>query len=211
MLTSRHHNYQKMKRFFSLALLVAAPGLAIDPPSPNWPRPADRGDRLLRSSVLEGHNVARRSFGVAPLMWSEELAAEAMAHASYMARTGIYAHDRTAGRRTKSGENIWRGQRGLFSYETMVQAMVSEGRLFRPGVFPNNSANGRWQSVAHYTQIIWPTTSHVGCALASSPSTDYFVCRYSPGGNRDGVYLAAGEARSTASRRARGGLAEGGD
>lgn len=200
-----------MMRFFPLALLIAAPGFAIDPPSPNWPRSADRGERLLRSAVLESHNAARRDFGVAPIMWSEMLASEAMTHAQYMARTGIYGHDRTAGRRSRSGENIWRGQRGLFSYETMVQAMVSERRLFRPGVFPNNSANGRWQSVAHYTQIVWPTTSHVGCALASSPSTDYFVCRYSPSGNRDGVYLAAGRSGSTAMRSTRGGLGEGGN
>lgn len=183
----------------------------MDPPSPNWPRPADRGERLLRFAVLESHNAARRDFGAAPVTWSEMLAADAMAHAQYMARTGIYGHDRTAGRRSKSGENIWRGQRGLFSYETMVQVMVREGRLFRPGFFPNNSANGRWQSVAHFTQIVWPTTTHVGCALASSPSTDYFVCRYSPSGNRDGVYLAAGRAGSTAARSARGGLAEGGN
>ncbi len=200
-----------MMRFFTLALLIAAPGFAMDPPSPNWPRPADRGERLLRSAVLESHNAARRDFGVAPIAWSETLAADAMAHARHMARTGIYGHDRTAGRRSSSGENIWRGQRGLFSYETMVQVMVSEGKLFRPGVFPNNSLNGRWQSVAHYTQIVWPTTSHVGCALASSPSTDYLVCRYSPGGNRDGVYLAAGRPGQTATRPARGALAEGGN
>ena len=45
--------------------------------------------------------------------------------------------------------------------------------------------------MAHYTQIVWPTTTEVGCALASSATTDYFVCRYAPTGNKDGVYLAA--------------------
>jgi hypothetical protein len=44
--------------------------------------------------------------------------------------------------------------------------------------------------VAHYTQIVWPTTTEVGCALASSATTDYFVCRYAPTGNKDGMFLA---------------------
>ena len=74
----------------------------------------------------------------------------------------------------------------------MVQVMVDESRLFRPGFFPNNSVNGNWNAVAHYTQIVWPTTTEIGCALASSPTTDYFVCRYAPTGNKDGVFLAGG-------------------
>jgi len=73
----------------------------------------------------------------------------------------------------------------------MVQVMVDEARLFRPGAFPNNSVTGDWHAVAHYTQIVWPTTTEVGCALASSATTDYFVCRYAPTGNKDGFYLAA--------------------
>ena len=179
---------------FALALVAAfaAPASAATLPSPNWPAPADRGDGLLRGSVLRLHNQARREFGAAPVKWSDELAAGALAHAQQMAATGIYGHDRTPGRRKKSGENLWRGQRGLFSYDVMVQVMVDEVRLFRPGAFPDNSRNGNWNDVAHYTQIVWPTTTHVGCALASSATTDYFVCRYSPTGNKDGFYLAAG-------------------
>lgn len=181
-----------MKRMLALALLFAAPAAEATLPSPNWPAPADRGDQLLRASVLRLHNQARRDFGVAPVAWSEELAAGAKQHAEYMAATGIYGHDRTPGRRKVAGENLWRGQRGLFSYDIMVQVMVDEARLFRPGAFPQNSVTGDWQAVAHYTQIVWPTTTHVGCAIASSATTDYFVCRYSPTGNKDGILLRRG-------------------
>ena len=38
-------------------------------------------------------------------------------------------------------------------------------------------------------QMIWPTTTHVGCALASNARSDYLVCRYSPAGNIDGRQL----------------------
>jgi uncharacterized protein YkwD len=178
-----------MRLFIALGVLVAVPAAAANLPSPNWPAPADRGNQLLRASALRLHNQAREQFGVAPIAWSEELAAEAMGHAQYMARTGFYGHDQTPGRRKKQGENLWRGQRGVFSYDIMVQVMVDEEKLFRPGAFPNNSATGNWSDVAHYTQIVWPTTTTVGCALASSTTTDYFVCRYSPTGNKDGVLL----------------------
>jgi uncharacterized protein YkwD len=184
-----------MKRAMVLALLAATPSAAANLPSPNWPAPADRGQGLLRNTVLGAHNAARRQFGVAPVSWSDQLAAEAANHANHMAATGIYGHDQTPGRRKKMGENLWRGARGVFSYDVMVGVMVDEARLFRPGAFPNNSTNGNWQAVAHYTQIVWPTTTEVGCALASSATTDYFVCRYAPTGNKDGVFLASGRDR----------------
>jgi hypothetical protein len=180
LLTSASDN-PPMMRAFILALLLAASAAATA---------ADRGDRLLRHAVLGAHNEARERFGVPALAWNDQLAADALSHARLMARTGIYGHDRTPGRRKKAGENIWRGPRGLFSYEVMVGVMVEESRNFRPGVFPNVSRTGDWSQVAHYTQIVWPTTTEVGCALASSATTDYFVCRYAPTGNKDGYQLA---------------------
>jgi uncharacterized protein YkwD len=181
-----------MMRWVLIALLAATPCSAANMPSPNWPAPADRGPELLRNTVLNAHNAARRQFGVGPVTWNEELAAGAMAHAQYMVATGIYGHDQTPGRRKKAGENLWRGSRGVFSYDVMVGVMVEEARFFRPGAFPNNAVNGDWHAVAHYTQIVWPTTTEVGCAVASSATTDYFVCRYAPTGNNDGFYLASG-------------------
>lgn len=65
----------------------------------------------------------------------------------------------------------------------MVQLWVDEGRSYRAGAVPDISTTGRWQDVAHYTQIIWRRTSQMGCALASSARDDYLVCRYTPPGN----------------------------
>ena len=84
------------------------------------------------------------------------------------------------------------GTRGAYSLEEMVGSWTEEKRLFRPGAFPVVSRSGKWSDVAHYTQIVWPSTTEVGCAVASSATTDYFVCRYSPTGNKDGFYLASG-------------------
>jgi hypothetical protein len=179
-----------MKRAFALALLIATSAPAATLPSPNWPAPADRGENLLRQTVLNAQNQARGRFGVPALAWSDDLAAQALSHAQFMASTGQYTHDQTPGRRKTAGENLWRGQRGLFSYDVMIGVMIAEAQHFRAGVFPNNSRTGQWNDVAHYTQIVWPTTTSVGCALAASATTDYFVCRYSPTGNKDGFELA---------------------
>jgi hypothetical protein len=175
-----------------LLLAPCAANAAVTPsrPSANWPAPADRGDALLHNTALRLHNFARARFGVPPVSWSPMLAAAAQAYAAKMAVTGIYGHDTTAGRRAKMGENLWRGQRGVFAYEVMVGLMVDEVEHFVPGVFPNNSRTGDWHQVAHFTQIVWPTTTEIGCGLAASATTDYFVCRYAPRGNKDGVVLA---------------------
>lgn len=135
--------------------------------------------------ILAAHNAERARAGVAPLTWDNALGTAAAAYAAQMAMTGRFAHsDRSLRRGT--GENLWMGTHAAFSVETMVGGWASEKRFFVPGVFPNNSRSGNWEDVGHYTQMIWPTTTRVGCALASTPRTDYLVCRYAGAGNIDG-------------------------
>jgi hypothetical protein len=137
------------------------------------------------SRMLAAHNVARAQAGLAGLLWDPALGTAAAAYAQQMAITGQFQHsDRHA--RPGIGENLWMGTHGAFSVEAMVGGWASERREFVPGIFPNNSRSGNWADVGHYTQMIWPTTTRVGCALASNGRTDYLVCRYSPAGNIDG-------------------------
>lgn len=157
--------------------------------TPSW-GDAPRGDGLLRTVALRMHNAERARAGVPPLEWNDELAAHAAAYARTLIETGRYEHDSTPGRRRAEGENLWKGQRGLFSYQVMLGQMTMEGRYFRPGRYPDVSATGSWHDLGHYTQMIWPTTTRVGCAVASGAGADALVCRYSPPGNKDGVYLA---------------------
>jgi hypothetical protein len=135
--------------------------------------------------ILAAHNAERARAGLPPLAWDEGLGNAAAAYAQQMALTSRFEHSNRKAR-PGTGENLWMGSHGIFSVEAMVGGWSSEKRWFRPGVFPNVSRSGDWEDVGHYTQIIWPTTSRIGCALASTARVDYLVCRYAGAGNIDG-------------------------
>ena len=157
-----------------LAIAVAAPASGAVQDSSQFP-----------AQILAAHNAARAQLGEQALTWDPALAEAAATYAAQLAITNNFQHsDRH--QRPGIGENLWMGTRGYYSYEAMVGGWVSERRDFMPGVFPLVSRSGNWQNVGHYTQMVWPTTTRVGCALASNATTDYLVCRYSPAGNIDG-------------------------
>ena len=140
---------------------------------------------LFPARVLAAHNAQRSALGLPLLVWDNDLGTAAATYATQMASTGVFAHsDRRA--RHGIGENLLYGTHGAFSVESMIGAWASERRMFAPGIFPNVSRSGNWMDVAHYTQMVWPTTQRIGCALASTQRFDYLVCRYSPSGNIDG-------------------------
>lgn len=165
-----------MTRFSVLlfaALITAAPGASAQSFAAQFP-----------ARILAAHNLTRAQAGLAPLTWDPALGYSAAAYAQRLAFTNSFQHsDRRA--RRGVGENLWMGTRGAYHPEYMVGQWASERRWFSPGYFPNVSSRG-WAAVAHYTQIIWPTTTRVGCALASNARADYLVCHYSPAGNIDG-------------------------
>lgn len=132
--------------------------------------------------VVAAHNQLRAAQAAQPALWDVRLAASADAYAAELARTGRFAHS-PAESRQRQGENLWMGTRGAFSFDRMVADWGSERKMFRAGRFPDVSTTGRWEDVGHYTQIIWPTSVRVGCALRSSAVYDYLVCHYGQGGN----------------------------
>jgi len=146
-------------------------------------RPAVAAD--IASEALRAHNRYRAEVGVRPLQWSAALAKSARTYGPRLAASGRLAHSPRAERPGESG-NLWMGTRGAYSVTQMIDYWADERRVFRAGPFPNVSTTRNWLDVSHYTQIIWPETTHVGCHLERAPRHDFLICRYSPKGNRDG-------------------------
>lgn len=70
----------------------------------------------------------------------------------------------------------------------MVNVWIAEGRNFMPGIFPDVSRTGNWYDIGHFTQMIWPKTTAVGCGVQRGIGKfDWLICRYAPPGNRDGT------------------------
>lgn len=151
----------------TLSALVAAGSLSAEVPQP------------IAVRILELHNKERAAHALPPLSWNPKLAAAAKPWAHRLAHDG-YLHHSTDG---ESGENLWMGTSGYFTADQMIGAFTGERAMFRPGIFPEVSTTGSWEDVGHYTQIIWPQTREVGCAMASARGMDVLVCRYWPAGN----------------------------
>jgi hypothetical protein len=132
--------------------------------------------------MLAVHNRERASIGAPPVAWDAGLAADAALYGPALARLGKLAHSEPTSR-AGEGENLWMGSAGAYRFAEMAESWAAEKQLFRPGVFPQVSRNGHWSDVAHYTQMIWPASRRIGCALYSDAHWDYLICRYAPAGN----------------------------
>ena len=169
-----------MVRSFAFAALVS---LAV----PAVAQPVLQGATgSLAERLLASHNRERAAVGAPPLQWDATLAAHAAAYGPVLASLGTLAHSPREGRPGER-ENLARAWHGTMSPEMLVDMWGRERQLMAPGsyLFPATSRTGRWEDIAHYTQMVWPTTTHVGCAIYSA-DWDYLICRYSPPGNKDG-------------------------
>ena len=126
--------------------------------------------------IVERHNYWRAKEGVAPLKWSEELAAYAREWAE-----GCKFQHRTS---PKYGENLYAafssGGEPESSPSEVVDAWASEIKFVK---------KGKWEKCfpkcGHYSQLMWKNTRSVGCARYYCPkkNMELWVCNYDPPGN----------------------------
>ena len=135
--------------------------------------------------MLDAHNVARGAVGAPPLNWNLRLEADATDRARQNAQAGQLVHASREGRGTVR-ENILRAPAG-YSTAQMMDRWTRERAQFVPGIFPNVCNTGDdCSGILHYSQIIWPETTDVGCGKWPSGADVWVVCRLDPGGNKDG-------------------------
>ncbi|MBS1578979.1 MAG: hypothetical protein JST29_05000 [Bacteroidetes bacterium] len=162
-----------MKKYFALSFFFFA---SLQLYSQNFK--IYKPDSDFVQTVLAEHNFYRQQIQVSSLQWSEALTKEAEQYALQLAKTNTFKH---SSNRINEGENLWMGTANAYTVKDMLHSWTEEAKDFVYNVFPNCSKNGN--VVGHFTQIIWKTTTQVGCAIATNGNNDYLVCRYFPAGN----------------------------
>jgi len=153
---------------------VRAPAVYAPKKLPEAKSAAKAGE--IRSRMLAAHNAWRKKVNVAPLRWSEPLAGFAQTWADTLQAQGCRMEHRPAG---AYGENLaWAGGQRL-TPEEAVGLWGREGAFFDHGT--NSCRAGK--NCLHYTQVVWHTTTEVGCAVARCGDSEVWVCNYSPPGN----------------------------
>ncbi len=148
-----------------------------------------QGESASVAGVVSAHNAARAAVSpaaspaLAPLVWSPDAASTASAWAAGC----VYMHNPD---NNIYGENIYAS-----TADPAAAAVVGDWASEKSNYdYANNACTG---VCGHYTQVVWRSTTSVGCAkqrcTSGSPfgSTGggvwyYFVCNYFPPGNVGG-------------------------
>jgi hypothetical protein len=160
--------------------------------------PAATGEPANMMGTTDAHNAIRAAVdttGIAagplpPMKWDPALATLATNWASQCIdadNNGLVDHSSTQYRSNAAGyqyvgENIY-ASGGNATGPQAVNYWAMEKANF---TYPTGCSG----TCGHYTQIVWRTSIHVGCALVSCPSLQYksvVLCNYGPGGNSGGA------------------------
>jgi uncharacterized protein YkwD len=168
-------------------LVLGAMVLAVSPAAA-----ATKVSTAEQETILALHNQYRAAAGVAPLIWDDQLAADAQVWVDALVeRGGTLAHsnpadpnDPATGSAKGEGENLAGGQ----SAATAPAQWYEEKPLFEAATNKSgfNDTNADWVNWGHYTQMMWSATTKIGCGTAPGPQYQITSCRYSPPGNFDG-------------------------
>lgn len=134
-------------------------------------------DKSEQESYLNEHNFYRKIIGVKDLTWSNMLTSEAQ-HLANLRAAKPYSADIT----TDYGINIYKSV-SRPTAEIAVSSWAKSQKYYHGEEMNNNNI----QIIGHYTQIIWNSTTKLGCALSQTQGKTYIlICLYSPIGNKIG-------------------------
>lgn len=141
------------------------------------------------SGMLSAHNAARSAVGVAPLLWSNTLASEAQQWANRLASEGCQLrYDPDPTRRETTGQNLFRAY-GSAPYTgtkrtpaEVAARWVREGQQYDHATHRCRDKLG--SQCGAYLQVIWETTTALGCAVARCEAAEVWACHYAPRGGQ---------------------------
>uniref|UniRef100_A0A0N5BSW9 SCP domain-containing protein n=1 Tax=Strongyloides papillosus TaxID=174720 RepID=A0A0N5BSW9_STREA len=130
----------------------------------------------LKSKILNDINKLREKYHSPPLKTNETLSLE----------TQKYADDYI------QGDPKFVGYKGPF---VEMSYIFHQGKQFNPLKLWAKDKNKldfknpeKYTGGPEFTQLIWQSTTHIGCGISSSNSLFYIFCRFSPKGNIKGQY-----------------------
>lgn len=127
----------------------------------------------LQRDMLAAHNAVRARVRMAPLTWSDRLAARSQDWADTLLARKQFAHRPNS----TYGENLFEITGATATAEQVVNAWAAESQNYD---YRSNRCRG---VCGHYTQIVWGSTKEVGCAVARGGGREVWVCDYDPPGN----------------------------
>ncbi|KAG7813389.1 hypothetical protein KL921_000935 [Ogataea angusta] len=129
---------------------------------------SDSSSSDFQEAILKEHNDKRALHGVDALTWDDTLAQYAQNYADEYDCSGVLTH--SGG---KYGENLALG----YTTTGTVDAWYDEGENYNYG--------SSCSVYDHFTQVIWKSTTKVGCGYKHCNDYwgTYIVCSYDPAGN----------------------------
>jgi uncharacterized protein YkwD len=128
-----------------------------------------------KQEFIDAHNKWRSDVGVPPLVWNDDLENYAGEWAIINGKKNCKMQHRDD---TDYGENLYWSSGKPFSPRGAVDSWGSEIEDYNDELIGQEKA-----VVGHYTQIVWRTTTEVGCAAFQCGSALLVVCNYNPAGN----------------------------
>ena len=142
--------------------------------------------------LLDEHNASRRAVGVAPLVWSAALAAEAQNWANQLSREDCkLRYDPDPQRRETTGQNLYRAFSGAPYQGYKRTSSEAAERWLREGSHYDHARHQCKQDVGSqcgaYLQVIWERTTAIGCGRARCETAEVWACHYAPRGGQEGL------------------------
>lgn len=146
------------------------------------------------NAIVSTHNEWRDKYGVTQrVVWDNDVAAYAQEWAQMIVTSGQFEHRTNA----KYGENLFQGG-VLDGVSTWTAKGVADSWGKEDADYDRNALTcAEGKVCGHFTQVVWATTTAVGCGKATGKvdgnDAEAWVCNYNPAGNITGFSPFTGQ------------------
>ncbi|KAH7860158.1 hypothetical protein Vadar_010032 [Vaccinium darrowii] len=143
-------------------------------------RSAKENSAEVTAEFIYSHNMVRESHDLNYFSWSPTLAGYARWWANQRRGDCAMIHSNS-----DYGENIFWGEGDGWTATDAVEAWAAESAYYN---YQTNSCMPN-RDCSHYTQLVWRSTTMVGCAkIKCDDENTFIVCEYAPHGNTIGQW-----------------------